>query len=559
MKLIRTAILSLALAFGAGAVVAQDYQKGLTAAKAGDFSTALREWQPLAEQGVADAQRNLGALYFFGKGVLQDYAEAAKWLRLAAEQGNVDSQGFLGDMYKNGQGVLKDNEEAVKWYTLAAEQGNARAKSLLRDLLYSMGKETFSQDEEGYGCSAANELFKKAKELGQTEAFKYIKFCETYALAVGGNADAQLNLGEHLIYSDLIFQDNEEAVNWYTLAAEQGNPQAQTNLGLMYEKGQGVLKDNEEAVKWYTLAAEQGNARAKSLLRDLLYSMGKETFSQDEEGYGCSAANELFKKAKELGETEASKYIKFCETYALAVGGNADAQLNLGAYLLGGFVISQDSKEAVKWFQSSAAQGNAKAQKSLGLMYARGNGVSKNEKAALNWYLAAAKQGDEAAGELASELLVKDIVYGSTVDKLHNLAASISGCFSIGDAKCAFDKIWEYLDISKDGNLSIAEISKFQRNLVKFAYVEKMQDEVEIEEVAAINLTTILLLPITSTSILHSFDYNNDGTLQKEEVFGETEFAKLVGIDAQSLLNGVEFQTLGNKLNNAMRSLPLPF
>ena len=86
-----------------------------------------------------------------------------------------------------------------------------------------------------------------------------------------------------------------------------------------------------------------------------------------------------------------------------------------------------------------------------------------------------------------------------------------------------------------------------------------MKDAVEIEEVAAINLTTILLLPITSSSILHSFDYNNNGTLQKEEVFGETEFAKLVGIDAQSLISGVEFQTLGNKINDAIKKLPLPF
>ncbi|MBT6534216.1 MAG: hypothetical protein HOM03_14790 [Marinovum sp.] len=224
-----------------------------------------------------------------------------------------------------------------------------------------------------------------------------------------------------------------------------------------------------------------------------------------------------------------------------------------------GNFLSQDYKNAVKWFRVSAAQGNTNAQRILGLIYACGTGVSKNEKAALNWYLTAAKQGDEVAGELASELLVRDIVYGSNIDKLHNLAASISGCFSIKDAKCAFDKVWGYLDVSEDGNLSLAELSKFQRDLIKFAYVEEMQNKVEIEEVAAINLTTIIFLPITSSSILNSFDYNNEGTLQKEGVFGETEFAKLVGIDAQFLLNGVEFQTLGNKLNNAMRSLPLPF
>ena len=46
------------------------------------------KWYRLAaEQGLAEAQNKLGALYGDGKGVPQDYTEAAKWYRLAAEQG----------------------------------------------------------------------------------------------------------------------------------------------------------------------------------------------------------------------------------------------------------------------------------------------------------------------------------------------------------------------------------------------------------------------------------------------------------------------------------------
>ena len=44
-------------------VVAQDFQKGLAAAQAGDFATALQEWTPLAEAGDAAAQYNLGIMY----------------------------------------------------------------------------------------------------------------------------------------------------------------------------------------------------------------------------------------------------------------------------------------------------------------------------------------------------------------------------------------------------------------------------------------------------------------------------------------------------------------
>ena len=62
-----------------------DFGKGLAAAERGDYVTALREWRPLAEQGHAKAQFNLGVMYKKGMGVAQDYSQAAKWYRRAAE------------------------------------------------------------------------------------------------------------------------------------------------------------------------------------------------------------------------------------------------------------------------------------------------------------------------------------------------------------------------------------------------------------------------------------------------------------------------------------------
>jgi TPR repeat protein len=39
-----------------------DYQAGMDAYNRGDYATALREWRPLAELGIAPAQFNLGLL-----------------------------------------------------------------------------------------------------------------------------------------------------------------------------------------------------------------------------------------------------------------------------------------------------------------------------------------------------------------------------------------------------------------------------------------------------------------------------------------------------------------
>jgi len=70
------------------ALVHADVQAGKDAFDRDDYATALKEWRPLAEQGVAGAQYNLGVMYNKGQGVPQDYVQASMWYNLAAVQGN---------------------------------------------------------------------------------------------------------------------------------------------------------------------------------------------------------------------------------------------------------------------------------------------------------------------------------------------------------------------------------------------------------------------------------------------------------------------------------------
>ncbi|HUC61592.1 MAG TPA: tetratricopeptide repeat protein [Alphaproteobacteria bacterium] len=50
-----------------------------------DFATALYYWRPLAENGDAEAQYDLGIMYLNGQGVKQDTAEAIKWFSIARD------------------------------------------------------------------------------------------------------------------------------------------------------------------------------------------------------------------------------------------------------------------------------------------------------------------------------------------------------------------------------------------------------------------------------------------------------------------------------------------
>ncbi len=61
-----------------------EFQAAKEAYERGDYDTALKELRPLADQGDATAQNSLGNMYFFGRGVPQDYDKAIRWYRLAA-------------------------------------------------------------------------------------------------------------------------------------------------------------------------------------------------------------------------------------------------------------------------------------------------------------------------------------------------------------------------------------------------------------------------------------------------------------------------------------------
>ena len=246
-------------------------------------STSIGELLKKAESGDPSSQFALAKKYFDGKkGVPQDYNEAVKWYTKAAEQGLADAQNNLGEMYGNAQGVPKDYNEAVKWFTRSAEQGYAKAQNNLGLMYYK--SEGVPQDynkavkwfakaaEQGHAKAQYNLSLMYAKGQGVPQNYDETVKWLTRA-AAQGIAEAQFNLG--LIYSNGygVTEDYREAANWFTKAAAQGVPEAQFNIGLMYYEGDGVPQDYKAAAKWYTKAAAQGIAVAQYNL-GLMYYKG---------------------------------------------------------------------------------------------------------------------------------------------------------------------------------------------------------------------------------------------------------------------------------------------
>ena len=117
----------------------KQFDEALAAFNRGDNATALRLLTPLAKQGLAKAQEKLGVIYYEGRGVARDYAQALAWFRKAADQGDANAPFYLGVMYHDGLGVAKDNVAAVGWYRKAADQGHALAQNNLA-FMYENGR-----------------------------------------------------------------------------------------------------------------------------------------------------------------------------------------------------------------------------------------------------------------------------------------------------------------------------------------------------------------------------------------------------------------------------------
>jgi len=142
--------------------------------------------------GGAQAQLDLGDLYLSGRGVPQDFDEAASWYRKSAEQGNAHAQTKLGYAYAKGLGVDKDAASALTWFRKAAGQGDPPAEF----------------------------------DLGVM-----------YARGTG------------------VPQNITEAIRWYRLAAEQGDANALRNLAALYIYGLGVPRSYSAAYALYSVSA----------------------------------------------------------------------------------------------------------------------------------------------------------------------------------------------------------------------------------------------------------------------------------------------------------------
>ena len=113
------------------------YQRGKGVAQ--DYEQAALWYGKSAAQGFALAQVSLGRLYDKGLGVEQSYKEALQWYYRAAKNGNADAMYFVGSMVYSGDGIAADPNMAMQWFQKAAEHGHPQGKAAYERVRAELG------------------------------------------------------------------------------------------------------------------------------------------------------------------------------------------------------------------------------------------------------------------------------------------------------------------------------------------------------------------------------------------------------------------------------------
>lgn len=127
------AVLAVSAVAGSVSPALADVKAGVDAWAAGNYDTAVHEWQGLAAAGDPDAQFNLAQAYKLGRGVPRDLGKAETLYASAAAKGHLqagDNYGLL--LFQRGE-----RAQALPYIRAAAGRGDARAQYLVGLALFN--------------------------------------------------------------------------------------------------------------------------------------------------------------------------------------------------------------------------------------------------------------------------------------------------------------------------------------------------------------------------------------------------------------------------------------
>ena len=245
-------------------------------------------WYLAISDTNGSAAHNLGAMYYNGRGVKQDYFGALVNFKNAADLGNVVSMINVGNMYAWGLGDDRNDEIAIEYYVKAIRAGwknddflsllkkghidEERLAALYPDVIsyitelgldYYFGRKNLPQD-----YSKAFPILELSARHGDAKAILYVIQC--YRLGEGTPKDEKkaFQMLRHLEQYGPELKNNEMHRFFYF------------QMGECYYYGQGTEENKAEGIKYFRKGADLGDLYAKIRLMPC-YADGKNGAEQN--------------------------------------------------------------------------------------------------------------------------------------------------------------------------------------------------------------------------------------------------------------------------------------
>ena len=266
-----------------------------------------------------------------------------------AQQGSADAQFDIGAMFENGRGVTADRTKAIQWYQKAAAQKHDRAMHAVARMEDNQRRLELTQSQAESGDLEAQYKLGTMYLTGTgTSADLQLAAQWLTRAAEKNHTKAQFKLG-HLYYVKLADEgDMQSALDWFNKAAASDYSPAFYYLGDMYASGSGVTKDYDKARNWYEKARSAGFSPAVQALSDLDYRR-KQDEQREQEAERRMAA-EAERKAAEAKSQQLTKETTSTDKQKPepAAPENVLERLQLGQWL--------DKKRPVKFLPSNISE-----------------------------------------------------------------------------------------------------------------------------------------------------------------------------------------------------------
>lgn len=390
-----------------------------------NYDKAMEHFMNSAEKDFPEGIKNVGKMYFLGRGREVDCDKAFYYMRRAAELDNLHAIYNMGLLYEKGCGVKQDDVKAFEWYKRASDLGHWTARyELACAYLWGQG---VKKDER-----RAFELFHTMAQ-GRQHLDSIVKVAEAYRYGKGVEKNMELSFNNYLKASSLgktlakvelgffyeqgigTAKDIQAALRCYNEAAKEGNSKAKYKLGLLYERGKDVPKDYERAADFYRSAISKDEMILKNkpsiLNAEKPYykafgALGRLHYHGNGVKKDLNLAIELLEKSAELDSLNAICLLAYI--YENRKDGHYDIKkaifylkkaaeqdhvpsiFRLGTYNM---IVTSDYEQALHYFRKGELLGHGESTFRLAYMTENGWGLPVNETAAKLKYAKADELG----------------------------------------------------------------------------------------------------------------------------------------------------------------------